>query len=139
VTALKRAAGTPLDVAIYTLAVGAGARMSEIQLLKIRNVDFEVGVIRFEDGYTNRGGHARGKSRPVRSVPMTDNVRAALWPYCNGRPDDALVLEHDSKPGEPICGSNLCRRFINAARRAGLSALRSTTCARASAPWRSAA
>jgi integrase len=34
------------------------------------------------------------------------------------------VFEHDTKPGEPICGSNLYRRFINAARRAELPILR---------------
>jgi integrase len=34
------------------------------------------------------------------------------------------VFEHDTKPGEPICGSNLYRRFIAAARRAGLPILR---------------
>jgi integrase len=124
VSELKRAASTPLDVAIYTLAVEAGPRMSEIRALKIRNVDFEVGIIRFEDGYTTRGGHAGNKGRRVRSVPMTDNVRAALWPYCKGRASDALVFEHDTKPGEPICGSNLYRRFVNAARRAGLPILR---------------
>ncbi len=55
---------------------------------------------------------------------MTDNVRAVLWPYCAGRLGDALVFEHETKPGEPICGSNLYRRFINAARRAGLPILR---------------
>ncbi len=58
VSALKRAAGSPLDVAVYTLAVEAGPRMSEIRALKVKNVDFEVGVIRFKDGYTTRGGHA---------------------------------------------------------------------------------
>jgi integrase len=124
VSALKRAASTPVDVAIYTLAVEAGPRMSEIRALKVRNVDFEVGVLRFEDGYTTRGGHAGNKGRRVRSVPMTDNVRAGLWPYCKDRPGAALVFEHDSKPGEPICGYNLYRRFVSAARRAGLPILR---------------
>jgi integrase len=55
---------------------------------------------------------------------MSENVRSALWPYCTGRPGDALVFEHELKPGEPICGSSLYRRFRNAARRAGLPALR---------------
>ena len=124
VSELKRAASSPLDHAIYTLAVEAGPRMSEIRALKVKNVDFAVGVLRFEDGYTTRGGHAGNKGRRVRSVPMTDNVRATLWPYCNGRSGDALVFEHETKPGEPICGSNLYRRFIDAARRAGLPIVR---------------
>jgi integrase len=55
---------------------------------------------------------------------MSDNVRAVLRPYCKGRPADALVFEHEAKPGEPICASSLYRRFRNAARRAGLPVLR---------------
>ena len=35
-----------------------------------------------------------------------------------------LVFEHDAKPGEPICGSGLYRRFLNASKRAGLPVLR---------------
>jgi integrase len=124
VTALKKAAHSPLDVAIFTLAVEAGPRMSEIRALKVRNADFEVGVVRFEDGFTTRGGHAGNKGRRVRSVPMTDNVRTVLWPYCKDRPGDALVFESETKLGEPISGSGLYRRFINAARRAGLPILR---------------
>jgi integrase len=124
VAALKRHAHSALDAAIYTLATEAGPRMSEIRGLKVRNVDFEVGIIRFEDGFTTRGGHAGNKGRRVRSVPMSENVCTVMWPYCKCRPADALVFEHELKPGEPICGSNLYRRFRNAAKRAGLPALR---------------
>ena len=35
-----------------------------------------------------------------------------------------LVFEHDATPGEPICGSGLYRRFLNASKRAGLPVLR---------------
>lgn len=122
--ALKRHANSPLDVAIYTLAAEAGPRLSEVRGLKVRNVDFGVGVVRFEDGFTTRGGHAGNKGRRVRSVPMSDNVRAVLRSYCKGRPADALVFEHEARPGEPICGSGLYRRFRNAAKRAGLPVLR---------------
>jgi integrase len=121
---LKRHARSDLDVAIYTLAAEAGPRLSEIRGLKVRNIDVGVGVVRFEDGCTTRGGHAGNKGRRVRSVPMSDNVRAVLWPYCKGRPADALVFEHEAKPGEPICGTSLYRRFQSAAKRAGLPVLR---------------
>lgn len=122
--ALKRHVHSPVDVAIFTLAAEAGPRLSEIRGLKVRNVDFEVGVIRFEDGYTTRGGHAGNKGRRVRSVPMSDNVRTALWPYCKGRSAGALVFENGAKPREPICGISLYRRFRSAAKRAGLPVLR---------------
>ncbi len=121
---LKRHAYSSLDAAVFTLAAEAGPRLSEIRALKVRNVDFANGVLRFEDGYTTRGGHAGNKGRRVRSVPMSANVRAALLPYCHGRAGDALVFEHEAKPGEPVCGSSLYRRFVGAAERAGLPVLR---------------
>jgi integrase len=115
---------SPVDAAIFTLATEAGPRQSEIRALKARNVDFEVGVTRFEDGYTTAGGHAGNKGRRVRSVPMSANVRAALRPYCAGRSPDALVFEHEAKPGQPICGTSLSRRFVSAAKRAELPRLK---------------
>jgi integrase len=120
---LKAHAHSPLD-AIYTLAAEAGPRLSEISALKVRNVDFANGILRFEDGYTKRGGHAGNKGRRVRSVPMSANVCAVLLPYCQGRPGDALVFEHDAKPGQPICRISLYRRFVSAAKRADLPVLR---------------
>jgi hypothetical protein len=99
-------------------------RLSEIRALKIGNVDFEVGVLRFEDGFTTSGGHAGNKGRRVRSVPMTANVRTALAPFCEGKIGEMLVFEHSSKPGEPICGTALYRRFISASERASGPACR---------------
>jgi integrase len=117
-------AHTDLDAAIYTLATEAGPRLSEMRGLKVANVDFEVGVLRFEDGYTTSGGHAGNKGRRVRSVPMSANVRAALWPFCVDRPGEVLVFEHENKPGEPICGVSIYRRFLSASKKAGLPKLR---------------
>jgi integrase len=113
-----------MDRAIFTLATQAGPRLSEIRALKVEHVDFQVGVLRFEDGYTTHGGHAGNKGRRVRPVPMTADVRRVLWPLCQGKDPCALVFEEDGKPGEPICGSNLYRRFVNAAKRAGLPKIR---------------
>ncbi len=121
---LTAEAYSPLDAAIFTLATEAGPRLSEIRGLKVSNVDFEVGVIRFEDGFTTSGGHAGNKGRRVRSVPLSSNVRAALAPHCEGKARNALVFEHAAKPGEPICGTSLYRRFVSAAKRAGLPVLR---------------
>ena len=117
-------AGTEADAAIYTLATQAGPRMSEIRALRVGNVDFEVGLVRFEDGYTTYGGHAGNKGRRVRSVPLSDAVSRALLPFCRGRTEDALVFEHPTKPGEPICHVTTHRHFKSAAKRAGLTAIR---------------
>jgi integrase len=117
-------AASPTEVAIYTLATEAGPRLSEIRALKVANVDFAAGLLRFEDGYTTRGGHAGNKGRRVRSVPMSANVRAALAPFCAGRHGEQLVFEHETKPGRPICGVSLYRHFVSAAERAGLPRIR---------------
>ena len=124
VRSLISKAYSPLDAALYTLATEAGPRLSEIRGMKVSNVDFEVGLLRFEDGFTTNGGHAGNKGRRVRSVPMTANVRAALWPYCQGKSGQMLIFEHDAKPGEPMCGTGAYRRFLSAAKRAGLPRLR---------------
>jgi integrase len=51
---------------------------------------------------------------------MSPNVRRVLAPLCAGKGPDALVFDHDTRPGEPICGTDLYRRFVSASRRAGL-------------------
>lgn len=124
VATLKAAATCDLDRAVYTLAAEAGPRQSEIRALRVGNVDFGAGRVRFENGYTTRGGLAGTKGRRVRSVPMSDNVRAVLAPYCAGKPDDALVFEHPDRPGEPLCGMMLYRHFKADLRRARLPEIR---------------
>ncbi len=112
------------DAAIYTLATEAGPRLSEIRALKVEDVDFAVEVLRFEDGYTTHGGFAGNKGRRTRSVPMSANVRRVLLPFCEGKTGEELVFQSESKPGEPICGVSLYRRFLSASKRAGLPRLR---------------
>jgi integrase len=108
------------DVAIYTLATEAGPRLSEIRALKVEDVDFVVGTLRFEDGYTSTGGFAGNKGRRTHSVPMSANVACVLRPFCGGKAGDELVFQHEARSGEPICGVSLYRRFVSAAKRAGL-------------------
>jgi integrase len=117
-------AHSEMDRAIYVLATQAGPRLSEIRALKVSNVDFKVGVLRFEDGYTDEGGHAGNKGRRARSVPMSVGVRVVLASFCEGKSGGDLVFEHFAKPGEPICGSSLYRRFMSASKRAGLPPIR---------------
>jgi integrase len=111
------------DMAIYTFATEAGARLSEIRALKVCDVDFNVHVVRLEDGYTRHGGFAGNKGRRTRAVPMSPNVHRVLLPLCESKDGEALVFDHEFRPGEPICGSDLYRRFLNAAKRAGLPRL----------------
>ncbi len=113
-----------IDAAIYTLASEEGPRLSEIRAFKVENVDFDAEVVRFEDGHAKHGRPAGNKGRRVRPVPMSANVRRVLWPLCQGKSPDSLVFEDPVKPGEPIDGTNLYRRFISAAKRAGLPRIR---------------
>lgn len=117
-------AHSDLDRAIFTLLTQAGPRLSEARALKVENVDFAMGLLRFEDGYTTHGGHAGNKGRRVRSVAMTRQVRARLLPLCQGKEPGRLVFEEPDRPGQPICGVNLYRRFIKAAQRAALPRIR---------------
>jgi integrase len=98
--------------------------MSEIRALRVGNVDFEVGLVRFEDGYTTHGGHAGNKGRRVRSVPMSDAVARALLPFCRSRGEAALVFEHPINAGEPVCHVTTHRHFKSAAKRGGLPEIR---------------
>lgn len=116
---LIAAADSEKDAAIFTLAPEAGPRLSEIRALKVEDVDFEVEVLRFEDGFTTYGGFSGNKGRRTRSVPMSANVSRVLRPFCEGKDPDALVFEHDSRPGEPIDYMALYRRFLKACERAG--------------------
>jgi|GEM_PF-1864677 integrase len=121
---LNAQATSEMDRAIFTVATQAGPRLSEIRGMKVENADFEVGVVRFEDGFTNHGGHAGNKGRRVRPVPMSADVRAVLAPFCEGKTGKMLVFEEEDNPGAPINGVNLYRRFLSAAKRAGLPRIR---------------
>jgi integrase len=112
------------DEAIYTVATEEGARMSEIRALKVSDVDFDVDVLRLEDGYTTHGGFAGNKGRRTRSVPLSANARRVLWPLCEGKDGEELVFQRQSRPGEPIVAADLYRRFISACKRAGLPQIR---------------
>jgi integrase len=118
VAGLIDAAESERDAAIYALATMAGPRMSEIRGLRVGDVDFAAGLLRFVQGYTEDGGFASVKGHELRSVPMAPTLAARLRPYCSGRPADALVFRPE-RGADALCGSALYRRFIDAADRAG--------------------
>jgi integrase len=123
VARLIDAAESERDAAIYALATMAGPRMSEIRGLRVGDVDFAAGLLRFVQGYTDDGGFASVKGHELRSVPMAPTLAARLRPYCSGRPADALVFRPE-RGADALCGSALYRRFIDAADRAGLRRIR---------------
>ena len=114
-----------LDKAVYTVATQAGPRLSEIRALKVGNVDFEVGVLRFEDGFTTTGGHTGNKGRRVRSVPVTNDIRTALAPFCRGKTAEKLVFEQlrQARRADLRCGALPALRPRQQAGRSAATAL----------------
>jgi integrase len=120
---LIAAADDDTDAAIFTLAVQAGPRKSEIRALRVKDCDFAGGLLRFARGYTNEEGFAANKGKELRSVPMSPEVAARLRPLCEGKAPDDLVFEPE-RGAAAICGSALYRRFVHAAERAKLRRIR---------------
>jgi integrase len=75
--ALVRAAADETDAAIFRTAIGCGLRMGELRALRWRDVDFTRRLIHVRWAYA-REILDRPKSSCVRSVPMADQVAAAL-------------------------------------------------------------
>ncbi|MCW3048705.1 MAG: site-specific integrase [Solirubrobacterales bacterium] len=120
---LVAAAEDDTDAAIFTLAVQAGPRKSEIRALRVKDCDFAGGLLRFARGYTNEEGFAANKGKELRSVPMSPEVAGRLRPLCEGKAPDDRVFEPE-RGAQAICGSALYRRFVDAADRAGLRRIR---------------
>jgi integrase len=112
------------DGAIFLTAAYAGLRLGELRSLRWRDLDFGKRLIHVRHSYVMRNEDAP-KSGRVRSVPMIDQVAAALdqlsrrsgW---TGEEDLVLV----SPTGEHIEDSALRRRFYAALKAAGLKHIR---------------
>jgi integrase len=124
VEALARAAETPQDAALFTVAAFTGLRLGELRALRWQDVDFSKRLVHVRRNFTY---HALGvpKSGRVRSVPMIDQAAKALDGLSRRErftSDDDLVFVNDV--GETIDDSGLRRRFLAALDRAELKRLR---------------
>ncbi len=77
VHAVARAAKSDQDAAIFVTAAFAGLRLGELRALRWQDVDFGKRIIHVRRGFV-AGNFDVPKSRKVRSVPMVDQVMAAL-------------------------------------------------------------
>jgi integrase len=112
------------DAAIFLTAAYAGLRLGELRSLRWRDLDFGKRLIHIRHSYVMRSEDAP-KSGRVRSVPMIDQVAAAL---------DGLNRRHEwtseddlvfiGPTGDYIEDSALRRRFYAALKAAGLKRLR---------------
>jgi integrase len=112
------------DAAIFLTAAYAGLRLGELRSLRWRDLDFGKRLIHVRHSYVMRSEDSP-KSGRVRSVPMIDQVAAALEQLSRrnswtGEKDLVFV----SPTGEHIEDSALRRRFYAALEAAGLKHIR---------------
>jgi integrase/recombinase XerD len=110
VLGLIDAAQIPRDRVFLQLAYGCGLRLSELIHLQVRDIDSARLVI-----------HVRaGKGAKDRLVPLSPKLLEELRAYWRlYRPSTWLFP--GAKPGEPICGSNMQRRFGRLVKGVGLT------------------
>jgi integrase len=114
------------DGAIVLLAAFSGLRRGECLGLRWRDVDFERQAIRVEHSLSTVGRElGTPKAGVMRSVPMAPDVAQALARLSQrerftGRSDFVFCGE----TGEPLDGSALRRRYVEAQKTAKLRALR---------------
>ena len=107
---LIQAAATGRDRLVLQIAYGCGLRLSELTHLRVADIDSARMVIHVRQG---KGG----KDRLVPLSPRLLEELRAYWRMC--RPRDWLFP--GQKPGQPLNGSHLQRRFSQTRRKAGLS------------------
>jgi hypothetical protein len=110
---------------LYLAAVMTGMRRGELLGLRWGDIDWEAKRIRVRRNYV-RGEFGPPKSRrSSRSVPLTDRLAGELQRHDDSAPfqsDEDLVFAHphSRKPGTPLDGSKVLKRFKAALRGAGV-------------------
>jgi integrase len=114
---------------LYLAAAMTGMRQGELLGLRWGDLDWEAKRIRVRRSYV-RGEFGTPKSRrSSRSVPLTDRLAAELqnyWANATEKRDEDPVFAHPSsrKPGTPLDGSRVLKRFKQALARAGVRDVR---------------
>jgi integrase len=114
---------------LYLMAAMTGMRRGELVGLRWGDVDWEAKRIRVRRSYV-RGEFGAPKSRrSSRSVPLTDRLAGELqrhWEAASYNREQDLVFAHpvSRKPGTPLDGSKVLKRFKRALSRAGVREVR---------------
>lgn len=120
---LVEAAASEQDGAVFLTAAFTGLRRGELVALRWQDVDFENSSIRVYEGFTREVG--RPKSRRSRTVPMVDEVASVLQKLkARGELIAPKDLVFPGERGDYADPSALRRRYVAAAKRAGLPPLR---------------
>jgi integrase len=102
VEAVVRATTSEWEAALLTTAAFTGLRMGELRALRWQDVDFDKRLVHVRRGYVH-GVFDVPKSRKVRSVPMVDQVAAAL--------DGLSRRERFTRPDDLVFGNELGEPF----------------------------
>jgi len=110
-----------LDRPLYLTAAMTGLRQGELFALRWRDVDWQAGAIRVRRSYTHGQLGTPKSRRSARSVPMADDVAAALEILSRAVPDglDDLVFPHPLTGGH-LASPGTLRRMRRALADAGL-------------------
>ena len=105
-----------LDRALYVVAAMTGLRQGELVELRWRDVDWTAGAIRVRRNYTRSELETPKTRRSSRSVPMADDVAAALEELSHLFDDDldALVFPHPLPEREHLAAPGMLRRMRKA-------------------------
>ena len=107
---LIEAAQTPRDRVFVQVAYGCGLRLSELIHLRVTDIDSARMVI-----------HVRqGKGAKDRLVPLSQRLLEELRAYWRLYRPGTWLFPGD-KPGQPVTGGNMQRRFARLVQRVGLS------------------
>jgi len=120
VEAVARAAQSPQDAALFTVAAFTGLRLGELRSLRWSDVDFARSTVHVRTSFTH-GAAGPPKSGKVRSVPLIDQAARALDGL--SRRDEFTAagdLVFCTEFGEHISDDRLRERFYVALDGAGL-------------------
>jgi integrase len=111
-----------LDAALYRTAAMTGLRLGELIALRWRDVAWPISKIHVRSNYV-LGEYVTPKSdESERSVPMADEVAAALDALhkTGGEPADSALVFDDPSHGGPLSKAAVLRRMRRALKAAGL-------------------
>ncbi len=117
-TEKERMRANDQDADLYIIAFSTGLRLGELAALRWKDVQMDkVGVSRA----MSAGVESSTKSRAVRSVPLSDQAKAAFKHLREGEnftnPEDHVFV---SAAGTPLDSANIRKRFIKAQEAAGI-------------------
>ncbi|PTL55571.1 hypothetical protein C7Y72_18165 [Paraconexibacter algicola] len=119
--------GPVLRVIVLTAAM-TGLRQGELLALRWRDIDWPIQRVRVRQTWrrTEFSGHGKSDLSTRRSVPLTDEVVAALDAWSKRSEftgDDDLVFAHPIL-GRPLDGAKVTKKFQQACRDAGVRVVR---------------